>query len=396
MSDSFRRFRVLRKVPESTVVTSFHLVAVDGRPLWPARPGQYLTFRIPAETGPVLRTYSISSSADAGDSYRISVKREAGVNGVPDGIGSVWLHDRLAEGDELDVAAPRGAFFLDETSERPVVLLAGGVGLTPLLSMLHRLAATGRKAWFIHASENGEAQALRDEVAALAAASAGRIRVCNVFRAPTDEDRSRGRYDAEGLVDRALLQSLLPLDDYQVYLCGPTPFMVAMWRLLTGLGVAPERIAYEFFGKGGSLPALAAREDAPVQKDPVRIPANAPKSLAKLDFIVDPDAFAVPEPAPRKPADAAVAAQDDGGDEVVFARSGATVAWNSGVATILELAESAGLDPDFSCRAGICNTCRCGIREGTVEYIETPLDQPPPGEVLICCSRPVGRVVLDL
>src|SRR5690606_25363662 len=146
------------------------------RPLWPARPGQYLTFRIPAETGPVLRTYSISSPADAGESYRISVKREAGVNGVPDGIGSVWLHDRLAEGDELDVAAPRGAFCREERCERRVVLLAGGVGLTPLLSMLHRLAATGRKAWFIHASENGEAQAMRDEVAALAAASAGRIR----------------------------------------------------------------------------------------------------------------------------------------------------------------------------------------------------------------------------
>lgn len=396
MSDSFRRFRVLRKVPESTVITSFHLAAVDGRPLWAAKPGQYLTLRIPAPNGTVLRTYSLSCPADADDFYRISVKREAGMNGAPDGIGSIWLHDHLAEGDEIEIAAPRGAFVLDETSERPVVLLAGGVGLTPLLSMLHRLVKTGRKAWFIHAIENGGVQALREEVASLAAASEGRISVCNVFRVPTEEDRIEGLFGAEGVVDQSLLQRLLPLDDYQVYLCGPTPFMVAMWRLLISLGIAQERIAYEFFGKGGSLADLAAKSTKATQGEPIRIPMNAPKSLAKLDFILDPDALAVPEPEPKPRKTATQPSQWDGGDEVVFARSGTTLAWNPGTATILELAENAGLNPDFSCRAGICNTCRCAIREGKVEYIETPLDRPPPGEVLICCSRPVGRVVLDL
>lgn len=396
MSEAFRCFRVLRKVPESSVITSFHLAPVDGGELWPARPGQYLTLRIPARDGTVLRTYSLSSPVDAQDYHRISVKREGGVNGTPDGVGSVWLHDELAEGAELEIAPPRGAFFLDEASERPVLLLAGGVGLTPLLSMLHRLAVTGRRAWFIHACENGGVQALRDEVAALAAGSDGRIRVSNVFRAPSEDDRARGLFDAEGVVDRELLQRLLPLDDYQVYLCGPTPFMVAMWQLLTGLGIAPERIAYEFFGKGGSLPALAAQTATPASKEQVHIPANAPKSLRNLDFLTDPDARAAPESVPGKAAAGPIAGESAGGDEVTFARSGATVAWNSGVASILELAESAGLDPDFSCRAGICNTCRCTISEGEVEYFETPLDPPPPGQVLICCSRPVGRVVLEL
>ena len=108
----------------------------------------------------MLRTYSLSCSVDAQDCHRISVKREAGLNGAPDGVGSVWLHDELAEGAELEIAPPRGAFFLDEASERPVLLLAGGVGLTPLLSMLHRLSATERKVWFVHACEDGGVQAL--------------------------------------------------------------------------------------------------------------------------------------------------------------------------------------------------------------------------------------------
>ena len=390
MAEAFRRFRVVRKVPESSVITSFHLAPADGGPLWEARPGQYLTLRVPAEGGTVLRTYSLSCAVDAPDFHRITVKRES--------LGSVWLHDRVAEGDEIEIAAPRGAFHLDEDSTRPVLLLAGGVGVTPLLSMLHRLAATDRRAFFVHASENGDVHAMRDEVAALAAASEGRITVRHVYRTPTDADRATGRFDAEGVVDRALLQSLLPLDDYQVYLCGPTPFMVAMWRLLTGLGIAPERIAYEFFGKGGSLAVLAAEPEALRVRPATHVPAHAPKSLARLEFLTDPDARAVPEAPPRLSSapQAAVPAAAVEGDQVVFARAGVTAAWDAAAGSILELAEAAGLTPEFSCREGICNTCRCTIREGAVEYTSEPLDPPPAGQVLICCSRPVGRVVLEI
>ena len=192
------------------------------------------------------------------------------------------------------------------------------------------------------------------------------------------------------MIDRDLLQSLLPLDDYDVYLCGPTPFMVAMWRLLTGLGVAPGRIAYEFFGQGGSLSALAAAKDAPLVDR--RMPVNAPKSLARLDYLTDPDARALPE---RIATVAPVATAGDG-PEVVFRRSGVTIPWSDASTSILELAEAAGLEPAFSCREGICGTCRCGIAEGAVDYISDPLDPPPPGQVLICCSRPSGRIVLDL
>lgn len=384
MATAFRRFRVAQKLPESSNITSFHLAPEDGGPLWDMRPGQYLTLRIPGPDGPVLRTYSLSALPDGQAAHRISVKREE------QGLGSGWLHDHLAEGDVIEVAAPRGSFVLDEASSRPVLLLAGGVGLTPLLAMLHRLAQTQRRVWFVHAVENGDVQALADEVAAVAKDAGGRITVRNLYRAPRPQDRDAGRFDAEGVVDRAFLQALLPLDDYDVYLCGPTPFMVAMWQLLTGLGVAPGRIAYEFFGKGGSLAALAAIPAAP----PVdrRMPAHAPKSLARLDFLTDPDARALPE---RIASAAPVAAPGDA-PEVVFRRSGVTVPWSGASASILELAEAAGLNPAFSCREGICSTCRCAIAEGAVDYVLDPLDPPPPGQVLICCSRPSGRIVLDL
>ena len=214
MADTFRRFSVVRKHREAEGITSFQLVPADGAALWPARPGQYLTLRLPVPGGPVLRTYSISSDVADGTHYRISVKREA-APGVPAGVGSCWLHDQVVEGDVVEVAAPRGSFVLDEAGARPVLLLAGGIGVTPLLSMLHRLAQSRRRVVFVQACENGAVHALRDEVAALAAASGGRIVARSVYRQPSPQDR--GRCDAEGLVDRAFLQSLLPLDHYEVY-----------------------------------------------------------------------------------------------------------------------------------------------------------------------------------
>lgn len=388
MTDPFRRFRVARKLRESSVITSFYLEPDDGGDIWPYRPGQYLTLRVPGAGAPVLRTYSLSTVDTDTRMHRISVKREE------QGLASVWLHDRVVEGDVIEVAAPRGGFVLDEGSTRPVLLLAGGVGVTPLMAMAYRLARTERRIWFVQAAENGEVHALRNEVASLAAATDGRLIAKTVYRAPSKDDRAQGRFDAEGVIDRALLQSLLPIDDYEVYLCGPTPFMVAMWRLLTGLGIAPDRIAYEFFGKGGSLAALA-RDRAELKSVPASVmPANAPKSLAQLEYITDPNARAVPETLPVVSTQRSVAA--GAAHEVVFARSGVTANWGGPEASILELAEAAGLEPGFSCREGICNTCMCGIREGNVEYLQAPLAPPPAGKVLICCTRPVGRVVLDL
>lgn len=400
MAGGFRRFRVARKVPESDVITSFYLEPADGGPLWDARAGQYLTLRVPAGGGHVLKTYSLSCNVAEPLHHRISVKREGrpqGQDGKPDGVGSCWLHDHIQVGAEVDVAAPRGAFVLDESSDRPVVLLAGGVGLTPLLSMLHSLAGSGRKAWFLQACENGAVHAMGDEVRKLAAASGGRIHAHAVYRAPTDADILARLHQSAGVIDQAVLQSLLPLDDYDFYMCGPTPFMVAMYRLLRTLGVSKTRIAYEFFGKATSLEALAEKP-APSPKTASR----ALPAIAGLEFLTDPDARAVPDHMPKAaPVFSESATMHDGdttlsAGDVVLTRSGVTLQWSDTAKSLLELAEDAGLSPDFSCRAGICNTCRCKITEGEVTYFEEPLDPPAPGEVLICCSRPVGRVVLDI
>jgi ferredoxin-NADP reductase len=350
MTAGFRRLRVTARVRESETITSFHLEPVEPEGWRPFEAGQFLAFRIPVADGFALKTYSVSSSpADTGH-YRITVKREA-TPGLPDGVGSCHLHDRVGVGDELLAEGPRGEFYLDRDSPRPVVLLSGGVGLTPLVSMLHSL--TDRPVYFIHACDHGGVHALDGEVRALAARRPGvAVHIC--YRHPRPQDS--GRCDSQGLVTRDRLRGLLPLDDYDVYLCGPPPFIQAMYATLRSLGVPKHRIAYEFFG-----------------------PAT----------VLDPDGTAEAPPVPAPP-------EATGAVTVEFRRTGRTVAWDERCPSLLDFAEAQGLDPDFSCRAGICNTCESGLIDGEVEYFEPPLDQPPPGRVLLCCSRPRRSVVLDL
>jgi ferredoxin-NADP reductase len=357
----FRELRVVAKVRESAIITSFHLEPVEKEGWRSFEPGQFLIFRIPVEGGKgfVLRNYSVSCSPRQLGSYRITVKREAAPRGdVPDGVSSCHLHDHVEVGDVLLAEGPRGDFMLDGESRRPVVLLSGGVGLTPLVAMLHALAATERKAFFIHACDNGDVHALRDEVEAVAASRPG-IQAHFCYRFPTGEDKAAGRCHSEGVVTRELLQQLLPLDDYDFYLCGPSPFMQAVHGMLRGLGVPRQRIAYEFFGPATLL-------EAPAEPVPVELPPTAP------------------------------AAAPDGAATVEFRKSGRTAAWNPAAESLLAFAEDQGLSPEFSCRAGICGTCRSRLVSGEVAYFEEPLDEPPPGEILLCCSKPRGSVVIDL
>lgn len=383
MAQGFREFRVAEKVTESGIITSFYLEPTDDAPLWPVKPGQYVTLQVPGRAGPVLKTYSVSSDPSETRHYRITVKREAGVNGAPDGVGSCWLHDQVNKGDTVQLAAPRGSFVLDENSMRPVLLLSGGVGLTPMVSMLHRLRETDREVHFLHACENGNVHALRDEVMACANA---RITPLFVYRNPSEADRKKGAFDAEGMIDMAFLRKHLPIGDYEAYICGPTPFMVAMYQLLQELGVPKARISYEFFGKSASLETLAAQ---PVTS---RAASRAAPTIQALTFLTNPDAWASADEPPEPPAAGAAPAAG----EVTFRRSNVTAAWDDSAESLLELAENAGLEPEFVCRAGICNSCKCGLISGEVEYFEDPLMEPEAGQVLICCSRPKGPVVLDL
>lgn len=380
MVAGFREFRVADKVAESDIITSFYLEPTDGAPVWEVKPGQYLTLRMPGDGDPVLKTYSVSCDPSETRHHRITVKREAGLNGAPDGVGSCWLHDQVEVGQIIDIAAPRGAFVLDESSNRPVLLLSGGVGLTPMVSMLHRLRDSGRDVYFLHACENGRVHALRDEVLTCVN---DRISARFVYRTPDEADRAAQRFDAQGVIDKAFLQNNLPIDDYEVYLCGPTPFMVAMYQLLQDVGVPKGRIAYEFFGKAKSLDQLLVKSD--VRKAASR----AAPTIQALTFLTDPDAWAAADEGAKH-----TGTPSQG--EVTFRKSSTSAEWDGFAGSLLELAENAGLNPEFSCRSGICNTCKCTLVSGAVEYFEEPLIRPEEGQVLICCSRPKGAVVLDI
>ncbi|PIE13485.1 MAG: oxidoreductase [Rhodobacterales bacterium] len=385
MAGAFRKFRVADKVVESEIITSFYLEPTDGAPIGKVKPGQYITLRVPGGDEPVRKMYSVSCNPSETRYHRITVKREAGQNGAPDGVGSCWLHDQVDIGSIVEVADPRGSFVLDEDSTRPVLLISGGVGLTPMVSMLHRLRDSTREVYFLHACENGAVHALRDEVLSCANE---RIHPLFVYRTPSAEDRAAKLFDAEGVIDKAFLQQHIPIDDYEAYICGPTPFMAAMYQLLQQLGVPKKRIAYEFFGKATSLDALAEK---PAASESSKAASRAAPTIQALTFITNPDAWAAED----EPSAAAPAHMPASGD-ITFRASNVTANWDGTADSLLELAENAGLHPEFSCRAGICNACKCGLISGEVEYFEEPLNQPEEGQILICCARPKGPVVLDI
>lgn len=311
----FRPLRVEAIVPESLSVTSFHLAAEGlARP----EPGQYLTVRVPAG----VRSYSISS-----DSYRISVKR--------DGVVSTCLHDHVKVGDTLEVAAPRGDFTLLPGDE-PVILLSAGVGVTPVLAMLHALKGTGREVFWLHTTRSAD-DAFAAEVRQLS---------------PTHElvyYSDNGRLTRESLTD-------LPANA-SAYLCGPNAFMDDMREALVDLGLDPARIHTELFGARTAI---------------------------------NPGLVGTATVAPHQPV------PEGTGPKITFARSGLTVAWREDDTSLLDLAEACDVPTRWSCRTGVCHTCVTPVLSGTITNRPDPLEPPAPGSALICCARPETDLVLDL
>ncbi|MEF3302448.1 NO-inducible flavohemoprotein [Paenibacillus sp. GYB003] len=252
----FRAFRVERKVRESEEIASFYLVPADGKPIASYAPGQYVSVKaeIPGEPNVHIRQYSLSG-APGKPYYRISVKREDAAADRPAGKVSVYLHETVGEGDVLPLSAPAGSFTLDEGDRRPVVLISGGVGVTPLAAMLHALAERNdpnRPVAFIHAARNGDVHALRKEVEELASGRSA-IRAYWCYEKPTERDRAAGAFHQEGYIDLNWLRRIVPTKDAGFYFCGPIPFMKAINRALLEWGVAPADIHYEFFGPSGRL-----------------------------------------------------------------------------------------------------------------------------------------------
>jgi ferredoxin-NADP reductase/MOSC domain-containing protein YiiM len=348
----FRPFRVSRKIIESGNVTSLILEPIDGHPVAAALPGQFVVIRLePSAAQAMTRSYSLSSGSDA-DSYRISIKREA------HGAASRYIADELLAGAPVQLGAPRGSFTLRKDA-RPIILLSAGIGVTPVLAMLHALAAepTTRDVWWLHGTRNGREHAFAAEARELLGGlSHHHSHVC--YSAPDPGDRLNVEFDTAGHLDARLLLSLSVPRDGDFYLCGPAAFMNDLQAGLTTLGIAPDRIHTELFGAGPSLtPGIASSPQKRVHPP-----------------------LGTPGPGPM----------------VSFARSGLNVCWGPAYASLLELAEACDVPVRWSCRTGVCHNCESGLIAGTVDYAPDPLDPPADGNVLICCSRPRNDVVVDL
>jgi len=260
----FRKFRIDCIDPQSDVIHSFYLKPVDREPLAPFVPGQYITVRFATPDGnTTMRNYSLSAAPDPAY-YRISVKREpAPHERAPAGFVSHVLHHEMTEGDEIEVGPPSGNFTLDldQPTDRPLVLLSGGVGITPLLAMLHTAAReqTNRPIVFIHGALNSNTHAHREEVDELADPH-NNLQIHVRYSDPANDDIEQGRCDSTGFIDADLIRSMLPQGGGEFYFCGPKPFMVAVQKALDELAVPATDRHYEFFGPAQDLAACKPQQ----------------------------------------------------------------------------------------------------------------------------------------
>lgn len=344
-----RAFKCVEKTRDSSVITSFHLQPIDGASLPDFVPGQHVAIEVedPAAAQPWRRVYSISNRPGA-DTLRISVKREAEHE-----AGSAFLHDHIGVGDVINLRRPTGSFKLDLASRRPLVLLSAGVGLTPMVSMLDHLVATGseRRVWFIHGATCGDHHAMREHVRGLEA-SHRNLEVHIAYSRPSEDDVRARLFDTHGRISVDLLKRLLPWDDYDFYVCGPTDFMQSVIDGLVAHSVPPGRIYWEAFAT--DKPTIVTGS------------AATPMAGAEADAVVQ------------------------------FQRSGKIVTWESRFSSLLNLAEAAGISAPSSCRSGECFSCMTRIVSGEVRYHEPLEEMPEDGTALICCALPVGDVTLDL
>ena len=356
--EGYREFIVVQRQYEDDAhsICSFRLAPADGRPLPDFRPGQFLTFKLDvAGAGTQIRCYSLSDRPHS-DHYRISVKRvKAPVErpDLPPGRVSNHFHAHVKVGSRLMLKAPSGHFHLIADPPQPVVLIAGGIGITPMMSMLNALLEPGggREVWLYYGVRDGSELIMGEHLRSLARTHAGfHLHLC--FSRPRANDTEGVDFQHRGHIDLTLLRGTLKLGHYQFYVCGPRAMMESLVPGLQTLGVAAGDIHYESFG---------------------------PASLGRAQQTVH-------------------AGQPAGGalPSVTFSRSGRRVAWDAGAASILEFAEAQGIEVNSGCRAGSCGSCQTAIDKGEVEYSQTPDAEVAPGHCLLCISVPRGDLTLAL
>jgi len=360
-AQGFRPLTVAAVDRESADVLSLTLQSQDGRPLPAALPGQYVVVRLQRIAGgsadastpaPLFRSYSLSGFQST-ERYRISVKIE------PHGVAGTYLQEHVRAGDVLDVSDPRGSFVL-EPGERPVVLLSAGIGATPVLAMLHSLAAerSTRRVLWLYGTRDRQHHPFAAEVRSLMhALTNGRSYIC--YSKPDSRDGAAGDFDATGHLSGSVFDTVGIPREADVYLCGPTRFMADMKETLATLGIARDRIHAELFNGSESItPGIVGA----VTRTP-----HAPE-------------------------------RDTGtGPLVSFARSGIAAHWEaSAYQSLLELAEACDVPVRWSCRTGVCHNCESGLVSGAVVYGPEPLDPPAEGNLLVCCAQPTRDVVIDL
>jgi uncharacterized protein len=360
----WRTFKVTHKVVENAVgdICSFHLEPQDGQALPAFMPGQYLTFRLDiplpgGKTEAVTRCYSLSDGPRT-NGYRVSIKREPAPPNTahPPGRSSNFFHDQVPLGGLIQVRAPAGHFHMDR-SDAPVVLVAGGIGVTPMLSMVNWCFAERpqREVWLFYGARHSQELMEQSHLEALADMHPGfHLHFC--FSGADGNSPVASKYQRPGRIDIDLLRRLLPLKPYHFYLCGPTSMLESLVPALEDWGVPDARVHFEAFG-----PASVKRKNV------------ALKTAAT---------------APQHNADTAVM--------VTFAKSGKQVAWQPGHENLLDFAETHGITVDSGCRGGCCGICQTRIEHGEVSYREVPEFDPEPGTCLLCVGTPKTDVSLEL
>ncbi|HCB2308180.1 TPA: pyridoxamine 5'-phosphate oxidase family protein [Enterobacter bugandensis] len=344
----YRRFRVASKIKESENITSFYLTPADGGSVEMHQAGQFLPVRLRSNGEVFQRSYTISQGPN-GQNYRLSVKREEY------GVASRLLHDHCEAGDVIEVGSPAGSFVLDDSTQ-PIVMLSGGVGITPMMAMLDaqilalEKGASRRMVYFVHATKNSASQAFRRELRSMAQRYDW-LRLFTAYSAPGPEDKLGDTHDTEVRLSVDALSRLLPFGGYQFYLCGPESFMQSLYAGLREIGVDPSHIHHEFFGAG--------ELGEPGEVFPATV---------------------LPESA-----------------QITFTSSEVNAEWTSQSGTLLDVAEAAGLRPGYNCRSGKCGSCAARLVSGSVHYPRQPAIAPADGEVLVCCAVPAeGYVEIEL